>query len=166
MLSQRRRRVNPLARDIPVSRARQGSWRAWRRPGHPSRKRHPFVTSPKISCPTLLFALMAYNFKAFSGFAGRWEWTFGERRIEPKLLVEFTPNPELAVDTLWRWIDRWAESLETLTTPQLDVPGFGAYPYGLDPKIPFIGIMWWTNREFIHHLAEVALLRDLYIRMV
>jgi len=101
-----------------------------------------------------------------SGFAGRWEWTFGERRIEPKLLVEFTPNPELAVDTLWRWIDRWAESLETLTPPQLDVPGFGAYPYGLDPKIPFIGIMWWTNREFIHHLAEVALLRDLYIRMV
>jgi len=101
-----------------------------------------------------------------SGFAGRWEWTFGERRIEPKLLVEFTPNPELAMDALWRWVDRWAESLETLTAEQLDVPGFGAYPYGLDPQIPFIGIIRWTNRELIHHLSEVALLRDLYTKMV
>jgi hypothetical protein len=33
---------------------------------------------------------------------------------------------------------------------------------GLDPQIPFIGIIRWTNRELIHHLAEVALLRDLY----
>jgi hypothetical protein len=47
-----------------------------------------------------------------SGFAGRWEWTFGERRIEPKLLIEFTPNPDLSMEALWRWVDRW-ESLET-----------------------------------------------------
>jgi len=100
-----------------------------------------------------------------SGFAGRWEWSFGERRIEPKLLIEFTPNPDMALDALWRWVDRWAESLETLTDEQLDVPGFGAYPYGLDPDIPFIGIIRWTNRELIHHLAEVALLRDLYAAM-
>ena len=39
------------------------------------------------------------------------------------------------------------------------------YPYGLDPEIPFIGIIRWTNRELIHHLAEVALLRDLYAKM-
>lgn len=26
-------------------------------------------------------------------FAGPWEWTFGERRHEPKLLVDFTPPP-------------------------------------------------------------------------
>jgi hypothetical protein len=25
-------------------------------------------------------------------FAGQWEWTFGERRQEPKLLVDFTPS--------------------------------------------------------------------------
>jgi|GEM_PF-4096963 len=57
---------------------------------------------------------------------------------------------------------RWAASLEALTADQLDVPGYGAYPLGLDPQIPFIGIIRWTNRELIHHLAEVALLRDLY----
>jgi len=100
-----------------------------------------------------------------SGFAGRWEWTFGERRTEPKLLVEFTPSADLAMETLWRAVDRWAESLETLTDEQLDVPGFGGYPYGLDPEIPFLGIIRWTNRELIHHLAEVALIRDLYAAM-
>ena len=97
-----------------------------------------------------------------SGFAGRWEWTFGERRTEPKQLVEFSPDPEVALAMLWSWVDRWAESVSTMTDEQLEVPGFGAYPYGLDPEIPFIGIVRWTNREFIHHMAEVALLRDLY----
>jgi hypothetical protein len=28
--------------------------------------------------------------------------------------------------------------------------------------LPFIAIVWWTNREFIHHSAEIALLRDLW----
>ena len=97
-----------------------------------------------------------------SGFAGRWEWTFGSRTIEPKLMVDFSPDPGPAMDSLWEWVDRWARSLESMTDDQLDIPGFGAYPYGLDPQIPFIGIIRWTNRELIHHLAEVALLRDLY----
>ena len=97
-----------------------------------------------------------------SGFTGRWEWTFGERSTEPKELVDFSPDPSTAVDSLWHSVDRWVASIEAMTVDQLDVPGFGAYPYGLDPQIPFIGIIRWTNREFIHHLAEVALLRDLY----
>ena len=51
-----------------------------------------------------------------------------------------------------------------MTDEQLDVPGFGQFPYGLDPQLPFISIVWWMNREFIHHSAEIALLRDLYLR--
>ncbi len=97
-----------------------------------------------------------------SGFAGRWEWTFGGRTIDPKLVVEFSPDPDVALNSLWGWVDRWAASVESMTDEQLDVPGFGAYPYGLDPEIPFIGIVRWTNRELIHHLAEVALMRDFY----
>jgi hypothetical protein len=97
-----------------------------------------------------------------SGFAGRWEWTFGSRSADPKKMVEFSPDPNVALECLWHWVDRWAASLETLTDDQLDVAGYGAYPYGLDPQIPFIGIIRWTNRELIHHLAEVALLRDFY----
>jgi DinB superfamily len=78
------------------------------------------------------------------------------------VLVDFSPDPDVALSSLWKWVDRWAASVESMTDDQLDVPGFGAYPYGPDPEIPFIGIIRWTNRELIHHLAEVALMRDLY----
>jgi hypothetical protein len=33
-----------------------------------------------------------------SGFAGRWEWTFGGRTIDPKLMVDFSPDPGAAMD--------------------------------------------------------------------
>ncbi len=32
----------------------------------------------------------------------------------------------------------------------------------MDRDLPLIAIVRWMNRETIHHLAEVALLRDLY----
>jgi hypothetical protein len=97
-----------------------------------------------------------------SGFAGRWEWTFGGRSADPLALFEFSPDPDVALPALWELVDRWAASVSAMTNEQLEVPGFGAYPFGLDPEIPFIGIVWWTNRELIHHLAEAALLRDIY----
>jgi len=97
-----------------------------------------------------------------SGFAGRWEWTFGGRGVDPTELVDFTPHAAEALDQLWTQTDRWLADAAKLTDEQLDEPGYGLYPYGLDPEIPFIGILWWTNREFIHHTAEAALLRDLY----
>jgi hypothetical protein len=37
-----------------------------------------------------------------------------------------------------------------------------SYPWGLDPKLPLADILWWQNREMIHHGAEIAMLRDLY----
>jgi hypothetical protein len=97
-----------------------------------------------------------------SGFAGRWEWTFGDRATEPKELIDFSPTAAPALEALWELLDRWRADVGALTDEQLDQPGFGQYPYGLDPGLPFIQIVWWTNREAIHHLAEVALLRDLW----
>lgn len=98
-------------------------------------------------------------------FAGRWEWTFGSRSIDPKELVHFTPSATEALDQLWFEVERWGKAVGTLTDEQLDTVGFGQYPYGLDPTVPVISIVWWLNREFIHHTAEVALLRDLYARL-
>jgi hypothetical protein len=57
---------------------------------------------------------------------------------------------------LWENADRFAASVAQMTDEQLDVPGYGQYPYGLDPQLPFISIVWWMNRELIHHTAEVA----------
>jgi hypothetical protein len=99
-----------------------------------------------------------------SMYVGRWEWTFGSRSIAPEVATDFTPSADKALTTLWEQADRFATSVAGMTDEQLDVPGFGQYPYGLDPRLPFISIVWWMNRELIHHSAEVALLRDLYLR--
>jgi hypothetical protein len=95
-------------------------------------------------------------------FAGPWEWTFGERRHEPKLLVDFTPSAALALERFWAVIDRWRDSVAAVTDEQLDTVGFSQYPYGSDPDDPFITVLSGANLEFIHHMAEIALLRDLW----
>jgi len=97
-----------------------------------------------------------------SGFAGRWEWTFGERRRQPDLLVDFTPSASLAVERFWVEVDRWHDSVAAMTPEQLDTPGFGQYPNGSDPDEPFATVLVDQNLEFIHHMAEIALLRDLW----
>jgi len=96
-----------------------------------------------------------------SMFWGRWEWTFGQRRRREHE-VEFSPSATVALDRFWRHVEQWREGVAALTDEQLDMVGFGQFPAGLDPHLPFIGIVWWMNREFIHHTAEIALLRDLW----
>ncbi len=95
-------------------------------------------------------------------YEGRWHWTFGPRTTDPMQLLVATPVAKDALDQLWSQTDRWLADTATLTDEQLDTVGFGQYPYGLDPQVPIIAILWWMNREFIHHAAEVALLRDLH----
>ncbi|WBB61677.1 DinB family protein [Streptomyces sp. WMMC500] len=97
-----------------------------------------------------------------SGFAGGWEWTFGERRRDPRLLVDFTPSAELAVARFWAEVDRWRDSVATVTEEQLDTVGFSQYPYASDPDEAYVDVLWAGNLEFIHHMAEIALLRDLW----
>jgi len=38
----------------------------------------------------------------------------------------------------------------------------GQHPRGPDPQLPFIAIVWWTNRELLHHMAEIGVLRGLW----
>ncbi|MDQ0792253.1 DinB family protein [Streptomyces sp. B1I3] len=96
-----------------------------------------------------------------SCFAGQWEWTFGERRQDPHLLVDFTPSASQALDRFWVLIDRWRADVGDVTDEHLDTVGFSQYPYGSDPDDPFVDVLAGANLEFIHHMAEIALLRDL-----
>lgn len=96
-----------------------------------------------------------------SMFWGRWEWTFGERRRREDA-ISFSPTATEALDRFWELVARWRDGVAGLTDEQLDMVGFGQFPTGLDPQLPFIGIVWWQNRAFIHHTAEIALLRDLW----
>ncbi|MFD4409158.1 DinB family protein [Streptomyces sp. NPDC058466] len=95
-------------------------------------------------------------------FAGQWEWTFGGRRQEPKLLVDFTPSAAVAVERFLALIDRWRDSVAAITDEELDTIGFSQYPYGSDPDDPYVAVLSGSNLEFIHHMAEIALLRDLW----
>ncbi|MGY4976569.1 DinB family protein [Streptomyces sp. 900105755] len=97
-----------------------------------------------------------------SGFAARWEWTFGTRRRDPAELVDFTPVAALALDRFWADVDRWRADVATVTDEQLDTVGFSQYPSGSDPDDPFVDVVSNTNLELIHHMAEIALLRDLW----
>jgi hypothetical protein len=115
----------------------------------------PFLPGPPTTIAWRLNHLL-------SGFAGRFEWTFGSRTIPPADIVDFSPDATVTLDRLWDVVTRWLGEVEGLTADRLDQVGFGQYPLGLDPDLPFIGIVRWVNREFIHHMAEVALLRDLH----
>ncbi|GGP33578.1 DinB family protein [Streptomyces melanogenes] len=95
-------------------------------------------------------------------FAGAYEWTFGERRQEPKLLVDFTPSASVALERFWPLIDRWRDSVAALTEEQLDTVGLSQYPYSNDSEYPYVNVLASANIEFIHHMAEIALLRDLW----
>lgn len=66
------------------------------------------------------------------------------------------------MDRLWQEIDAWTRAVEGLEDQELDTPGLSRYPDGADPHLPFIAVVRWMNREAIHHLAEIALLRDIY----
>jgi hypothetical protein len=111
------------------------------------------------------FSTVAWRLGHLSSmFAGRWEWTFGSHSIDPAAVVDFAGTATSSLSQLHELARQWRDSLETLTDEQLDTVGFGQYPWGLDPQLPIIGIVWWINREYIHHTAEIALLRDLYTR--
>ncbi|UUU19353.1 DinB family protein [Streptomyces sp. DSM 40750] len=95
-------------------------------------------------------------------FAGAWEWTFGERRRDPKLMVDFSPSAALTLERFWASVDRWRDSVGAVTDEQLDTVGFSRYPYSNDADNPYIAVLSGDNLEFIHHMAEIALLRDLW----
>lgn len=95
-------------------------------------------------------------------FEGGWEWTFGERRRDPRLMVDFTPDAFLAVARFRASVDRWRAAAESVTDEQLDTVGFSRYPYASDADERYVDVLWGVNLELIHHMAEIALLRDLW----
>jgi DinB superfamily len=95
-------------------------------------------------------------------FAGDWEWTFGERRRPPDRLVDFSPSAAAALERFWATLDRWRDSVAAVTPEQLDTVGFDQNPWSSAPEEPFITVIAEANLELVHHMAEIALLRDLY----
>jgi hypothetical protein len=67
-----------------------------------------------------------------------------------------------ALDQLDQMYNAWSEGVERLGTDGLARPcGASEGPYA---NRPMAALVLHINREVIHHGAEVALLRDLYLR--
>ncbi|PZG21208.1 DinB family protein [Nonomuraea aridisoli] len=66
------------------------------------------------------------------------------------------------LDQLETQLDRWLTGVRDLGEAGLRVPVGEKEPY---PEAPMADLVLHINRELIHHLSEVCLLRDLYLHM-
>jgi hypothetical protein len=57
----------------------------------------------------------------------------------------------------------WRRALLGVDESDYDRTGLSSYPYGSDAEETFTANAWWMNQEILHHGAEIALLRDLYV---
>jgi hypothetical protein len=117
---------------------------------------------PSNSAPPLRTIAWLVN-HTWAGCEMRWEWSFGPHlRLDETL--DYSPVASVALDRLWSTADRLARAVAGGDPDAMAQIGFGQFPHGLDPQLPFLAIVWWQTREVIHHLGEAALLRDLYAR--
>ncbi len=82
--------------------------------------------------------------------------------------LAFPDRADEAVSFLDHWWDRWRSAVQALTDQDLWRPlgetamGVDAPTMRLGAADPFIHHLLHQHREFIHHGAEISLLRDLY----
>jgi hypothetical protein len=91
----------------------------------------------------------------------RADYTDGEHRMTHDDLV-WPDRASTGIDFIRDGWARWRTAIDGLDDAELDVVGRCDFPRGLDPDLPILDIVWWMNRELIHHTAEIAFVRDLY----
>jgi len=96
-----------------------------------------------------------------SGSWERWDYLVGEHRLQPTDLVWPMTAGE-GVAFMREGLRRWRSAMDHMTDTDLDTVGRSAFPWGLDPELPLIEIVWWVNKELIYHAGEIWLMRDLY----
>ena len=60
------------------------------------------------------------------------------------------PTPARLLPLLAQFYSTWEDLRES------------QFPYGRDPHLPLLDIVWWVNRELIIHTGEVGYVRALY----
>jgi uncharacterized damage-inducible protein DinB len=79
--------------------------------------------------------------------------------------LTYQPFPATAADALAELraaAARWRSAVAQASAEQALQVGYSSWPVGMDPDLPFVDIVWWVNRELIHHGADMAMVRDLY----
>jgi DinB superfamily len=96
------------------------------------------------------------------GCGNRADWTNGTRSRGPDDM-EVPPTAEGGLAQLRRSFASWRSVFTDLAPEEYAQVGRSQYPGGLDPQLPLRDILWWQNREVMHHCAEMMMLRDLYL---
>jgi len=96
-----------------------------------------------------------------NGLLYRADYTTGTRSLAVDD-YKIAPDAQAAISSLAAGCETCRTVLTGTTDTDLDQIGRSQYPWGLDPGLPFIEIVWWVNQELLGHGAEIALLRDLY----
>ncbi|MGX1810087.1 DinB family protein [Nocardia sp. NPDC055321] len=73
---------------------------------------------------------------------------------------EYARTAKQALEQLETQLGTWISGVRALGSDGLAVPCGPAEPY---PDLPMAALVLHIHRELIHHLSEVALLRDLYL---
>jgi hypothetical protein len=95
------------------------------------------------------------------GVAFRANYLVGDHTMQAGDLV-WPMAAEEGIEFLRQGLALWRDGLEQMTDTDLDTVGRSAFPWGLDPTLPLIEIVWWVNKELIYHASEIWLLRDIY----
>ena len=91
----------------------------------------------------------------------RADYTIGDRKIGIDDIAG-AANADDGIANLKAALAQWRRVYDEVEPSGFAVAGRSAYPDGLDPDLPLQDILWWQNREIIHHAADIGTLRDLY----
>lgn len=83
-------------------------------------------------------------------------------RDRPAKYLPFPGKAAPAVAEFHDAANRWRAAIAGADATQATQVGYSSWPIGMDRDLPFVDIVWWMNRELIHHGADVATVRDLY----
>jgi hypothetical protein len=93
---------------------------------------------------------------------GRASHLGGDRTFD-RATYESQSTASGAVDRFREAVGAWRKALLGVDESDYDRTGLSSYPYGSDAEETFLACVWWENQEILHHGAEIALLRDLYV---
>jgi hypothetical protein len=88
----------------------------------------------------------------------------GGDRTFSRATYESPSNAVAAIEMFRQATADWRSALLSVDESDYDRTGLSSYPYGSDPEETLLSMVWWESQEILHHGAEIALLRDLYVR--
>lgn len=128
---------------------------------HAGKDGAPAIADPNERADPAPFTTIAWRMWHMTDFfTRRWIGHFGGADAEG-MTSPVTLTADEAMHNLTTAYERWRDALQTMSAEKIAGPT-GMAEGEFFAEFPFAALMLHINREFIHHAAEVSLIRDLY----